>query len=508
MYLIYTASKDTYITNKIVSTTSRATDANLGGASTIDLFKLYDENTISGESTPIELSRGLIKFNLLDISSSLSGLVDFSHSSFNAYLKLHDIQGLQVAPSNFNITLFPLAQAFDEGKGKDVAGLNYLDRANWVTASYTSDNVVWNTAGAFASGTLGDSSIDLLEDASIGGSDIYLVKSQKFNIGSEDLLMDVTNLVSASMTGILPNHGFLISYSGSQEHDSQSRFVKRFASRHTKNPYIRPKLIIQFNDSMTDNNSNFEFNVTGSLFLNNFSRGALSNILSGSANTEIAGENSLLLKLHTGSYEKYFTGSQHKTAGIFDTGIYSTSVIVDRFLSASVTSDSTINDFVVASGSITFGQEWLSLDENISFYTGSLTIGKSNSHNGAIAKKYRFSLSNLRSEYQTTDKPRIDVFITDLDKDQKSVRIPVRRSSELLENVYYRIRDSYNGQILTPFVEANNVTKMSSDSNGMFFTPSLSHLPPGRSYTIDIMTVINGIKRVYNDNGAFRMIKQ
>ena len=136
-----------------------------------------------------------------------------------------------------------------------------------------------------------------------------------------------------------------------------------------------------------------------------------------------------------------------------------------------------------------------------------MTINKSNSHNGATANKYRFSLSNLRSGYQTTDKPRIEVFITDLNKAQKSVRIPVKRPSELLENAYYRIRDSYNGQILTPFVETSSVTKMSSDSNGMFFTPSLSHLPVGRSYTIDIMTVINGIKRVYNDNGAFRMIK-
>lgn len=507
MYLIYTASKDTYITNKIVSVTARATDANLGGASTIDLFKLYNENTIAGDATPIELSRGLIKFNLSDISSSLSGLTEFSHSSFKAHIKLHDIQGLQVAPSNFDITLFALSQSFDEGRGKDVAGFNYLDRANWVTASYTSDNISWNTSGAFASGTLGNASIDLLEDASIGGSDTYLVKSQNFVNGNEDLVLDVTNIVSASMTGILPNHGFLISYSGSQEHDNQTRFVKRFASRHTKNPYIRPKLIVQFDDSISDNNSNFEFNVTGSLFLNSFSQGAAANLLSGSANTSIAGDNSILLKLHTGSYEKYFTGSQYTSAGIYKTGIYSTSVIIDRFLSASVTPESTLGDFVVSSGSITFGQEWLSLDETVSFYTGSLTIFKSNTNNGSVSKKYRFSLTNLSSEYQQTDKPRIDVFITDINKEHASVRIPVKRPSELLEKVYYRIRDPYNGQILTPFVQTNNITKISSDSNGMFFIPSLSHLPLGRAYTIDIMTVINGVKKVYNDNGVFRMIK-
>ena len=44
MYRILTASKDTYITNKIINNSFRATDANLGSAGTLDLFKLYDEN--------------------------------------------------------------------------------------------------------------------------------------------------------------------------------------------------------------------------------------------------------------------------------------------------------------------------------------------------------------------------------------------------------------------------------------------------------------------------------
>lgn len=507
MYLVFTASKDTYITNKIVTAAARATDANLGGASTIDLFKLYDENVVANETTPIELSRGLIKFNLSDISSSLTGLTDFSDSSFKAYLKLHDIQGNQVAPSNFDIALFALSQSFDEGKGKDVAGFNYLDRANWLTASYSAGNVVWNTAGAFASGTMGDSSIDLIEDASIGGTSTYLVKSQNFPLGNEDLVIDVTNIVSASMTGIIPDHGFLLSYSGSQEHDAETRFVKRFASRHTKNPYIRPKLIVQFDDSISDDNSGFEFNVTGSLFLKSYSRGALSNLISGSANTEVKGDDCLLLKIHTGSYEKYFTGSQYQSAGISKSGIYSATFAVDRYLSASVTSTETLEDFIIASGSVTFGQEWLSLDENISFYTGSLTINKSVNNIGSNAQKYRFSLTNLQSEYQPTDKPRVEIFITDLARERASIRIPVRLSTEYLENVYYRIRDPYNGKILTPFVETSNVTKLSSDANGMYFVPSLAHLPLGRAYTVDIMTVINGVKRIYPDNGIFRMVK-
>jgi len=505
MYLVFTASKDTYITNKIVNSSTRATDANLGGATTIDLFKLHDETMFSGVVAPQELSRGLIKFNLSDKSASLTSKVDFDDSSFKATLKLYDVQGNQVAPADFNIMVMPLSKSFDEGSGKDISGLSFLDRANWITSSYSTDNNLWDSQGAFASGTLGDSDIDLIEDASIGGTTTYLLKSQYFSIGNENLNLDITEIVSASMVGIIPNHGFLLGYSGSEEIDTKTRFVKRFASRHTKNPYIRPKLIIEYDDSLTDNNQNFEFNVTGSLFLENLSRGNKSNILSGSANSQVIGSNCILLKLHTGSYEKYFTGSQALSAGITKTGIYSASFAIDRFLSASVTSTATLEDFVIASGSITFGQEWLSTDENISYFTGSLTIDAQNRSAGLNQSKYRLSIVNLRSEYSYTDIPKLEVFATDLAAEKASVRIPVRLSSVILQKVYYQIRDAYNGQILTPFVETNDITKLSNDGQIMYFTPSLTHLPIGRAYTIDFMTVIDGVKTKYYDHGAFRI---
>ena len=63
MYIIATASADTYITNKIVDG-SRTEDANVGRAGTLDLFKLYNE-TISGSTGyHTELSRILVKFDL------------------------------------------------------------------------------------------------------------------------------------------------------------------------------------------------------------------------------------------------------------------------------------------------------------------------------------------------------------------------------------------------------------------------------------------------------------
>lgn len=506
MYLVFTASKDTYITNKIINSSTRATDANLGAASTIDLFKLYDETNISGETSPRELSRGLIKFNLDDISASLKSKTSFDHSSFNCVLKLHDVQGNQIAPSDFSLAVFPLSKSFDEGLGRDVSGLSYLDRTNWLTASFTNTNNVWNGSGAGASGSLGSSNIDIIEYGTIvAGTQTYLVSTQAFEKGSEDLEVDVTTIVSGAMCGVLPNHGFLIAYSGSQETDHQSRFVKRFASRHSRSPYIRPKLIVRYDDSRLDSNENFEFNVTSSLFLESFSRGSRTNLISGSAASSVTGHNCILLKLHTGSFSTIFTGSQYYSSGVPSTGIYSASFAIDQYVSESVTPVGTLAQFAAASGSITFGQEWLSTDENVSYFSGSLTIDTQNNTNTGVSKNIAVNITNLAPEYKSSDTPELKVFVRDLVAQHKSVRMPRRLPSLVLNQAYYRIRDPYIGKILTPFVKNGNGTRISSRKDGMYFKPSLAHLPAGKSYTIDILVVENGIDRIYETNSIFKV---
>ena len=126
MYRILTASKDTYITNKIINNSFRATDANVGEAGTIDLFKLYNESTLTGTTNPIELSRGLIKFDLSPLRALTSSNLDITDSSFKCTLKLHDVYGGQTTPSNFKLIVFPLSRSFDEGIGRDVVSLMIL----------------------------------------------------------------------------------------------------------------------------------------------------------------------------------------------------------------------------------------------------------------------------------------------------------------------------------------------------------------------------------------------
>ena len=115
MYRILTASKDTYITNKIVKSTFRAEDANVGQASTLDIFKLYSEHQLSGVENPIEISRALVKFDLNPIRAMTASFLDLDSSRFKAKLRLSDVYGGQTTPSNFKIIVFPLSKSFDEG---------------------------------------------------------------------------------------------------------------------------------------------------------------------------------------------------------------------------------------------------------------------------------------------------------------------------------------------------------------------------------------------------------
>ncbi|MAE82828.1 MAG: hypothetical protein CMB80_08850, partial [Flammeovirgaceae bacterium] len=423
MYLILSASKDTYITNKIIESSFSASNANVGRASTLDLFRLYNESYLSGVNPTNELTRILIKFDYARLRTLMKTSLNASGSNFKCKLKLFDIMGGQATPSNFKMIAFPLSQAFDEGIGRNVASYSDLDACNFVTASYSnSTNNIWHLSGADAQGTIdptaeiaaasatafifdgvgtengtiklistdgttkiykgiaggtdgevqSDNTIAFDTGGSIAGTTLGLKTAiehanghngkitvtrenntvandgvlleqvqtgvagntkittaadfndacstnppdeftggvsqypayidvivsgnlndsegtrglgitQQFAVGNENLDMDVTTIVSATLAGILPDHGFRLSFTGSEEHDTKTRFVKRFASRHVRNAAIQPRLDVFWDDSIIDNHRNFYFDLSGSLFLRNFHRGVPADILSGSS---------------------------------------------------------------------------------------------------------------------------------------------------------------------------------------------------------------------------------
>lgn len=500
MIRILTASSDTFITDKIIRNSFRATDANVGHAGTLSLFKLYNESSLSGTTEPIELSRLLLKFDYSPLHALTSSILDLNSNRFKCYLSLKDVYGGHTTPSNFSIVVYPLSRSFDEGFGRDVRSFNDLDSANFITASSRTGITAWAVTGANGMGLLGSSDIDVIGSGTFPGqSGIQdLGITQVFLTGEEDLLVDVTRIVSATLKGILPDCGFRVSYSGTQETDSKTRFVKQFGSRHATSVKRRPTIIAKFDDSIQDHHSNFFFDVTGSLFLRNSRRGINSNLVSGSSLTEISGANSLLLTLMSGSFTSSYTGSQHSIGGNFVAGIYSATFAIPS-------ANTLLKSEILNAGSATFTEIWSSLDRTVLFLSSTLVISQ--------MQRYAFdneiqhltlNIYNVKPAFKHSEKYRFRLYAQDTGThgDYKLKRTPIELPSVIIDTCYYQVRDAHTEDIVVPFDTQYKSTRLSVDGSGMYFDFYFDILTKGRSYKFDVMIVEQGVETIYTDVGG------
>ncbi len=511
MYRTFNALKDTYVTDKIISG-QRSLTANVGNAGSLDLFKIYG-NSFSASLPQIELSRILVQFDLSEIRSDVqNGKIDLGNPSFNCTLNLFDVYYGQPTPTNFTINVYPLSQAFDEGLGKDIIFFQDSDTTNFLTASYNNGSPCnWFLSGANAIGSLGSSNIDIISDGNLGSGNTALVSSQSFPKGIENLSVDITTVISATIAGIIPDHGFRISFSQAIENDQRTYFVKRFGSTQAVDPYVHPKLTFRYDDSIVSNENNLTFDFVGSLFLYNYVRGNLTNIVSGTSLTPITGANCMMLRLTTPvstsngfvSYETYVTASQHKIGSTYVAGVYSASVLLPSAIPQFSTK-------LKQSGSIVFDQIWTSFDNLTSYFSGSIEVFPQESSTGPICpKRYYLNVTNVASEYLNTDTPRMKVFIFDYSQPTITfVKTPFETPSIVVEKAYYSIRDVISNVIVIPFDTTYGSTKLSADSQTMYFDLWVSSLIPGRAYTVDILLIEGGQQQIYRDvSPPFRVVE-
>jgi hypothetical protein len=492
MYLIYTGSKDTYITDKIIDGAFSASDANVGQAGTIDLFKLYDETILNGTTGSVEISRGLIKFDLSPLKSLTGSVIDINDSSFKVKMKLHNLLGGTAVPTNFTLVAAPLSRSFREGFGRDVSAFADLDTANFYTASIDSGSPsVWFLSGANKGGLLNSTNIDYIVSGTIDETLQSLVAEQTFVKGTEDMFVDITTIVSATLDGKIPDHGFRLAFTGSEENDKKSRFVKRFASLQSSNELKKPSLHIIYDDSQTDDTQDFIFDVSGSLYLNNFVRGARTNFVSGTAAAGVSGADCMLLRLEKDDFSKTYAVSQVKrgTDNTQIKGLYSASLAVAISDQTVInTSNEKILNFVNTSGSITFDAFWCSNDQSVGYHTGSLKISRSNSTDyNSTPGNLIVKAVTLPARMQHDEILKIQFYVTNRNRIEKVYKVPYRTPSSVLQYVYYRIRDLDTDQVVIPFETDSNGTRLSSDSEGIYFNLRTAILPRGRNYLIDLL---------------------
>lgn len=481
MIKIISASADTYITNRIVSRHLRAKDANVGQAGTIDLFKLFNETDIVGEEEPIEITRALLKFDLEPIRRLTGSLFDPSSSSFKCKLKMKDVYGGNATPTKFSLILHPLSKSFHEGAGRDIIRFEDVDAANFVTASFVGGSaVLWNGEGASAEGAVGRSDIDIISSADFGSGAVSTTVVQNFD-STEDLVMDITKIVSGTLAGYLPDCGFRIAFSGSQETDTKTRFVKRFTSRHSTSPSKRPYLEVSIDDAVRDNHANMIFNTTGSIFLQSSIRGNPSNFLSGSSATQITGSNCMTLTLASGTFSSSYSVSQATIGNIPRTGLYVSTFAVSQFHPSLFT-------HLKNAASASFTEVWGSLDGTVGFYSGSIDIKLAESFAYKPQTRSLYArVTNCRAEYTREETPRFILFIEDLDEEVVFSRYPRENNGHIYPNVYYSVKDAVTGDTVIPFMTDTGATRVSSAADGMYYDFHMDALSPGRTYEFRVL---------------------
>lgn len=331
----------------------RATDANVGMAGTLDIFKLYGENTIvGGEEDLIELSRALIKFDHEEILPFLSKSLDITSANFRSEIRLKDVTTGHAAPTNLNLLALPLSKSFDEGIGRAVSTFNDLDTANFLTASFTAgEPVLWTVRGANATGSAPGNWDAITAVAArspfpgapnsnpLNSSTTIDLKSEfTLKEGTEDVVFNVTNALSSTLKSDISNHGFRISIGESQENNERTYFLKRLGSRHVRNVSLRPELHVYWDDSQIDNFENSEFDVNNTVFLRNYKQGIAKNIRTGTIGqnpvmSDLVGANCMKLILSKSELKKTYNASQvlKGTNGTGDPGSYSATFNMNLF---------------------------------------------------------------------------------------------------------------------------------------------------------------------------------
>lgn len=495
MILIVTASADTYITNKFVDNIP-AVSSSTGRAGTIDLFKLY--NHPSAPPNTIELSRALLKFDYDQIKE----LVDIERldvDSMKAYVRLKNVSAGQSVPQNFTLNLFPLAKEFNEGIGRDVISFADLDTANFIRAS---KNQAWEIPGASQSGSQINPQADYYDVADLfdGFGLVPVSGSQEFKLGTEDLKIDVTKFVRATILGALDNNGFRLSYSEVEEQDTNNYFVKRFASRHVSDVYSRPRLEVIFDDSQVDDRSRAIFNVSGTLYITNNVNGVRELLVSGSDLSPISGSNSLILQLSTGSYSKQFMASQDT----FRPGTYKSPFIITEFDTGIVSGSVTLAEHIAVSGSVTFDEKWLSLDQTVTFLQSQITFRK----NVPVQTIFEQDELSVRTSGPGSSPPGQLLLIRprfyDLSLDEKSSKFPFIRKPIHVKG-QYRIVDAATSRVYIDFDSIG--TNLSFDDNGNFFEIFSSALPLGRPVRFEYKVTYRGSTRIIKDAGyTFKLV--
>jgi len=186
-----------------------------------------------------DINRALIKFDITSISKSISE--NAISSSFNAYLVLRAAKSEEI-PLEYTIYANAVSQSWTMGTGTKFDNIT----SNGVSWKYRDGVTEWIENGiagtaVFAPGSTGS--------ANAQGGTWYTASqaSQSFSYQTDDVRMNVTDIVKLWLSGSVPNDGFIVHHNLQNEENTTDYGILRFFSKETSTIY-EPRLELAWND--------------------------------------------------------------------------------------------------------------------------------------------------------------------------------------------------------------------------------------------------------------------
>ena len=543
----YVASKDTTITNAYKSNLStRGTGSNMGAADVLELFSIYGQaqelntyTTVSGTFNSQELSRILIEFPTTNIQTDRTNEDIPGSGSVDFYLRMFNAKHGSTTPKNAKVVIATVDSAWEEGFGLDM--VEYKDDtrneegANWINSA---SNASWDNVG-------GDYSKDRR-------------RTYEFSDGTEDIEVDVTDVVEAWLAGTISNNGFGLFLTGTQEAyfsgsngtdegslvnnltgSRRSYYTKKFFARSSEFTLRKPVIEARWDSSKKDNRGNLLYSSSllpkadnlNTIYFYNYVRGQLKNI-----DNAVDGKR-LYVQIFSGSRDSGGpTGSAISlvpaaggvlaasdavptvetviTGGLVSTGIYSATFAITSSVTDARHHPQVLHDMWFGASTPGVGDH--KEVAKGALFTGSLVPEVPKSVNYNYSDSYVISMPDLKDIYDSNEKASFRVYTRNKNwspsiYSKATAETPIN----IIEDLYYRLYRvadgfevvAYGTGSVTPQLTGSeeSYTRLSYDSSGSYFDFDMTMLVPDYAYAFKFLYYTNNSYKEYNRPFKFRV---
>ena len=452
----YKANADTTITDAFqFDLTNRATDSNMGASDSLEIFSIFEQADSS-----LERSRILIKFPLDKmVLDRQNGNLPAS-GSVKHFLRLYNVAHPYTLPKNFYVSVMPVSQDWQEGYGLDMESYSDpgfgLINGYGATWFYRQSGSLWSETGS-------------------AGLASY-EQRQLFEIGNEDLNVDVTRIVEDWIRETIPNYGFVVKLSSSYENgdQKQSFYTKKFSARGTEYFYSQPAIESIWDSSIIDSRKDFynksdalsPADNTNYLYYYNKVDGRLKNIYNNP---------NLSVKFYANSGMTDEISAESISVSNVSSGIYKASVILN-------TTSSTVYD------------KWYS--GSYVYHTNSFEVKARSGGDTFQNEEYIISLKNGKPKYLSNETVTFNLYSRFKNWSPTIYTVATTNiENNSIKNLYYRVfRIEDNKQVIDYMTGSVPATRTSIDKLGNYFTLDMSLLEPGYSYGLKFAICEDSVK--------------